>query len=179
MNDACRNESFVRLLVRHEHQVYSYILALLPNVTNADEVMQETSIVAWRKFDQFEPGTDFVRWVCQLARYEVLQFRERCARYRLHFSDEFVQAVASEAESHAGESDVRHHALEDCLTQLKSRDREIVRLRFESGASVKSVAQRMDRTSDAIYKALKRIRVALLRCVDRRLATEGEVAHGP
>ena len=45
-----------------------------------EDVFQAANLVLWRKFDQFEPGTNFFAWACQIIRYEVLKYREKYAR---------------------------------------------------------------------------------------------------
>ena len=55
-------EEFVGLLMGSQQRVFSYILTLLPNVADAQDVLQETSIVLWRRLAEYEPGTDFTAW---------------------------------------------------------------------------------------------------------------------
>ena len=70
-----RYEEFVRLFVAHEGRLRAFIRALLPTWADVDEVMQETSLVAWRKFARFERGTNFMAWAATIARFEAL---DRC-----------------------------------------------------------------------------------------------------
>lgn len=78
-------EQFVRLFAQYEGNVRAFVTSLLPNWEGVDEVMQETSIVLWRKFDEFDPdrpGSKFTDWAFMIARYEVLKYR----RKRRHLS---------------------------------------------------------------------------------------------
>ena len=54
-------EQFIRLFVAQEGRLRAFLRTLVPSLDELDEVMQETSLVAWRKFAQLEPGTDFLR----------------------------------------------------------------------------------------------------------------------
>src|SRR5262245_27195115 len=65
--DTQRNLRFVRLFAQHEHQVYAYIVSVLANWADADEVMQETSVALWEMFDDFQEGTSFCSWACRIA----------------------------------------------------------------------------------------------------------------
>ncbi len=49
------HEDFVRLFSRYEGNVRGFVTSLLPNWVGVDEVMQKTSLVMWRKSDQFDP----------------------------------------------------------------------------------------------------------------------------
>lgn len=173
MSTTQQTEEFVRLFTRHARQIHGYILSLRPNLADADEVFQETSVVLWRKFDQFEPGSDFLAWACRIAHFKVLSLYQKRQRDRLQFSEGFVEAVAAESTRQAPAQDLRQRALADCLDRLKPRDRDLLRRRYYDGASTKSVAEQVGRSADAIYKALRRIHEALFRCIDRKLNAEG------
>ena len=64
-------------------------------------------------------------------------------------------------------------ALDNCLQKLDEDQRELVRLRYYTGESLRVVAARSGRSPDAIYKKIQRIREALHRCISNRLAQEG------
>jgi RNA polymerase sigma-70 factor (ECF subfamily) len=144
----------------------------VPNPVEAEEILQETNLVIWRKCDTFREGTNFLAWASQIARYEVLKHRERWRRDRLHFSDEFVQRIAVEAERDAETLDRRRHALMACLSKLRKEDRDLIRRRYSPGENGKSVAEFLGRPVNSVYQSLGRIRRRLLECVRRRLATE-------
>ena len=70
-------EQFVRLIMRHDRAIRAYLRSLLPASTDVDEVMQEVGVVAWRKFGELDDPNNFRRWVCVIARYEVLMHRRK------------------------------------------------------------------------------------------------------
>ena len=72
-----RGEEFMALYSGHQRRLYLYVMTLLPASVDAEDVLQETNLVLWRKFDQYLPGTNFFAWACQITRYEVLKYRER------------------------------------------------------------------------------------------------------
>ena len=47
---------FIRLLMENERRIYAYILTLLGNGADAEDVLQETSIILWDKFAEFQPN---------------------------------------------------------------------------------------------------------------------------
>jgi RNA polymerase sigma-70 factor (ECF subfamily) len=167
-----RTEEFVRLLALHQRRVYSFILTLLPNRSDAEDVLQETSTILWRNFADFQQGTNFAAWACEIARRQVLAFHRR-RRHVLPMGAELVEVVAQEANARADELEERYLALEKCLEKLTPRDRDLIRRRYREGASVADVATAVERPVGGLYKAYQRIRAALLDCVDRTLAAEG------
>jgi RNA polymerase sigma-70 factor (ECF subfamily) len=171
--DLDREKQLMLLMTQHQRRIFSYIYALVPNRTSAEDILQETSLVVCEKFDQFRPGSDFVAWACQIAYWEVRRARQKFARAKVVFDQEVVDAVAQTAAEMAAEVDERHDALAHCLQRLNPRDRELVLSRYEPGGGVEVAAQRSGRSLEAAYKALGRLRKLLLDCVTNRLAMEG------
>ncbi len=170
------HERFVRLLTQNERKVYGYILSLVPNWADADEILQETNVRLWQQFDRYEPGTDFAAWASTVAYYQVLTFRKRASRQKVHVSQAFVEAVAGEFSAQQRRIGRREAALVDCLEGLNESARRLVELCYERGAAVCDVAGQLGRSVEATYKALSRVRQALHQCVDQKLASEGSQA---
>jgi len=167
-----RGRTFLRLYRTNERRIYGFILSLVPDWSEADDLMQETTMVMWSKFDTFEIGTDFAAWAICIARYQIMNYRKKKRNQRVQFSDEVLEAIDGRVVSAAEEMDALRDALRICLKKLSERDRQLIRLRYEPDASTKSVAERVGRRIDAVYKALNRIHVQLLYCIRHRLAME-------
>lgn len=165
-------EEFVQLFTSSQRRLYTFILSQIGNPVEAEEVLQETSLIIWRKFDRFELGTNFFAWACQIAKYEVLKFRERRGKEKLLFSDEFIRRVSAEAIHNADEMEARRHALTNCLGKLSPKDRELIQSRYAPGKSGKSVSQELGRPANSVYQSLGRIRRSLLECIRRQLTAE-------
>jgi len=172
MANSERIEEFVQLVTKHQQRVFLFIYSLVHNEVDADEVLQETNLVLWRKFDEFQAGTDFRAWAFQIAFHKVQAFRERQGRQKLRFGDVFQRKIAEVAAQSPDDYDEHRAALAGCLQKLPHRDRELIELRYQAAASVKSIARKTGRQVDAVYKALLRIRRLLYDCVRRTLAQE-------
>jgi RNA polymerase sigma-70 factor, ECF subfamily len=169
-----RHGRFLRLYTKHQHRILAYRYTLVPNRADAEDLFQETAVLLWEKFDQFEPGSDFVAWACRVAFLKASNHRKRLARSKLLFSDDVLAAVAERAIELAPELDDRRQALQECLRRLEDRDRRMIVARYEPDGNAQRAASASGRTIQAAYKALYRIRKALFDCVTLRLA-EGEV----
>jgi len=172
VSGADRTEEFVRFLGKYQQRVYSFILTLVPHWADADEILQETSTVLWRKFADFKPGSDFVHWANQVAYYEVLKFRRRQRRDALRFSDAFVEEVAAEAVNMTDVLQIQRDCLASCVKKLPDKDRTLIQMRYQEDASTKRVAEQLNRSVDSVYKSLSRVRRALLICVHRMMHAE-------
>jgi RNA polymerase sigma-70 factor, ECF subfamily len=171
--EAESRKRLVALLTRHQRQIFSYIYVLVHNRSDAEDLLQETSVVICEKFNDFREGTDFVAWACQIAYWRVRYSRQKYARSKVLFDQEIVDVVAKTAGEMTDELDERHEALAQCLQKLNSRDRELLLARYEPGGGVEDAARRSGRTVQTAYKALARLRKLLLDCVTTRIAHTG------
>jgi RNA polymerase sigma-70 factor (ECF subfamily) len=167
------SEEFVQLFTRNQRRLYLFILSQVANTQDAEEVLQETNLIVWSKYHQFDVTTNFFAWSAQIATYEVLKFRQRKHREKLRFTDEFVDAVAQEVLERSDELERRRHALEHCLQKLRPDDRKLIHRRYQPGERGKFVAEDLGRPANSVYQSLGRIRRTLLECMQRRLAAEG------
>ena len=169
-NEADSRKRLMALMTRHQRQIFAYIYTLVPDRHDAEDLLQETSLVVCEKFDDFTPGTDFVAWACQIAWWRIRYSRQKFARAKVIFDDDVLESVAHTASTMREELDERHEALAHCLQKLPPRDRELVLTRYEPGSDVAAAARRSGRSMDAAYKALNRLRKLLHDCVTNELA---------
>jgi RNA polymerase sigma-70 factor (ECF subfamily) len=156
---------FIQLLTSHQSRLYAYVLSLLGDRIQADDVMQETNAVLWRKADDFKLGTNFGAWMLKVAYFQVMAHRRRLTRDRLVFDDDFLQEIAEGAEQQCEEQGEKQRRLADCIGKLNRRYQELVRRRYTEGATVKSIATQSGQSENSIKQALFRARAALVECV--------------
>lgn len=172
MPNADQVEQFVRLFSAHQKQLHSYIVAIVPNRADADDILQETSAVLWRKFAQYEAGTHFGAWACRIAYFEILAFRRRNRVNALRLSDSCVELVSGHIVERSEELEARHRALVECLTKLRPTHRDLIAMRYGGGVTIKEVAEKIGRSVEGLYKTFRHIHRTLFECVDRTMARE-------
>ena len=162
-------ERFVRLFVEGQREILRYIIRLVPDIDDAHEILQDTAVDLWRKFDRYDPAFAFAPWACGFAFRRVLKHREQQARRARYLSIESLDLIAAERSEQDGILEDRRRALERCLQQLRDDDRLVVEHRYSRQMSVAKIAGTTGRNTSALYKALERIRRQLFECVNRRL----------
>ncbi len=172
--DDRQNEEFVRRFAETNHRIYAFVSTLVPHRADADEVFQQTSIVLWRKFGEFDPATDFVAWACRVAQFEVLNFRRVERRRPVTFDDALLATLADERSAAEPVLSRRGEALHNCLDELPADDRRLVEQCYADNAKINKVADQLGRSVHTLYKHLTRIRKWLGDCIDRRLAEEDD-----
>ena len=161
----------VQLLMKYQRRIFAYVHTLVPHRNDAEDILQETCLTICEKFAQFESGTNFYSWACQIAYWKVRAARKKFATSKVVFNQEVLDVVCETRGHMEKELDERHEALTRCLGKL-NRDRRMVLTRYESGSSVSQAAQVCGRTIQGAYKALTRIRKALFDCVSFELSLE-------
>lgn len=171
-HDKRQVDQFVRELTRHQPRVYAFIRALVPNYADAQEVLSETNATLWQRYETDSPICDFPAWACGVARIEVLRYRQRQSRDRLKFSEAFLEAVVDGFVQQAEALDARTTLLDECMGKLPETDRRLIQLKYYEEAPTDAIGNLVGRSTDAVYKALARIRRTLMKCIQRRLAGE-------
>ncbi|MDQ8207932.1 sigma-70 family RNA polymerase sigma factor [Coraliomargarita sp. SDUM461003] len=166
-------EDFVRLYSMHESKVRAYVRAGLPTIEDVNEVMQEVSLVAWRKFSTLEDAEGFGRWMCVIARYEILKYRRSKARDRLVLDEDLLSLIADEGVEETSERAAEIQALQKCIRKLPEKYRGLVIKAYTPDQSKKKLAAEIGKTPAALYQLLSRLRLTLLNCVQGKLANEG------
>lgn len=170
-----RHEQFVALFVRHEAAIHSFVLTLLPDVADAEEVVQQASLTMWRRFDQFTPGTSFRNWAFQVAKYTAMNYLTKARRDRHRFGAELLDMLADRAAERSEQLELQRRALAYCVEQLPEEDRKVLAGCYAESATIRAFAESLGRTSNSVYKHLNRLRAGLLKCVQARLGLEGAV----
>ncbi len=165
-----RQEEFVGLLSEHDRGVMLFILSLVPNWADAEEIHQETNIKLWQEFGKFQSGSDFGKWARTIARYQVLAFIKREQRNWLRMNQQAMDLVATKVAVMADQEKTRPVMLAECVEELSSSSRKLVRLHYTVGKKIRDIARELKCTPDAVYKTLQRVRLELRRCVDRKLS---------
>jgi RNA polymerase sigma-70 factor, ECF subfamily len=163
-------ERFLQLFRRNEERIFGFILKLLPNFSLAEDIMQDTMMIMWRKFDDFEEGTCFAAWGMQIARYKVMEFHQHNKKHIVvHFNDEILKELTTD-DSSVGSKNRYLVALHGCVNKLKDQNKEIVMLRYLKEMSSKQVSVQMGVSTNVIYKNIAKIHYLLQECVEKTLS---------
>jgi RNA polymerase sigma-70 factor, ECF subfamily len=167
--ETVHTEQLVRLLMKHQEDLFRYIFSLLPHEEDARDVLQETSVSLYRKFAEYDHEKPFLAWAYGFAYLEVLKQRERNERGTRHMKEELVEMLSRERQEQETELHERLAALDHCLEQLPPMDRELIRLRYHSGTPVDDLVTQLGTSRRTFFRNLDRVRRALLECINRKL----------
>jgi RNA polymerase sigma-70 factor len=168
-----RQGQITRLLMRYRTALYGYIFASVRNHTDAEDIFQNVSVAVTESFEQLRDEAGFLPWAHEIARRRILEHRRRSCR-ELVCDPELLRKLSDAAEriEERESSSREREALLACLEGLPNGSRRLIAMRYDGSGDANTLASRLGRTVQSVYAQVKRIKVALRECVQRRLRLE-------
>lgn len=166
-------ENLILLLTQHQEALFRYIFSLVPCEADARDILQETSVALFRKFDQYDATRPFLPWAYRFAYLQVQKHREKSARSPLLFSEDVMDLLANERTHIEPQLDERLRLLDGCLGKLSPQDKELVTSRYALRQSAEDMMQRFDMSRRTLFRNLEMLRQRLHECVSHQLQSEG------
>ena len=163
-----RTEEYLALLNEYGKKINGYVFSLVKDSALAEDILQETRLLMWKNFYQYESNTNFLAWGRKMAFYQILFHRRKVKKYPTSLSDEVLVTIADEIENM--ETDSRHQALETCIQKLSETHRKIILMRYYDNLSIETIADNIQRPEGGIYRVLSRIRASLNECIQKNIS---------
>jgi RNA polymerase sigma-70 factor (ECF subfamily) len=174
IDHATRQAEVVRLLTRHHTTLYAYIYTCVRSHHDAEDILQNVSVAVMEAMDHLTDVSGFLPWAREIARRCVLAYWRKYHRER-PLDPELLTQLAEAADELERERPTALHseALMACLEKLPPQSKRLIVMRYdgESGDCT-GLARQLGRSVQSIYAQIKRIKIALRNCVERRLALE-------
>ena len=169
---AGRRDAFEELVRRHADRLYAVILRFTGEPGEAEEVVQEAFLRAWRGIDRFERRSQFFTWLCRIGLNEAKRRAGRSPAAEplsveegaLEQTADFTHAPEPRAEQH----DLRE-VLERAVRALPAGYRAPLILRDVEGLSTEQAAGVMGLKEAAFKSRLHRARLTVRDAVDAYL----------
>ena len=168
-------EVFEVLMRQNAGHLMAFIRAMVRNESLAEDVFQETLLVAWRRFESFDRARPFGPWLRGIAHLTALAMFRKGKR-EVVVDSKVVEALEVRAEAlERAWIGLEHDPLETlqaCVEQLPERYRDAVEILYRGDRSVAEVAAATEMGMEAAKKRLQRARHLLADC----LRTKGVLA---
>ncbi|MEW2460749.1 MULTISPECIES: RNA polymerase sigma factor [Microbacterium] len=161
---AAGDEGAFRELYRaHVRPVYWIAQGILASPADAEDVTQETFVVAWRKLPGLElQGESILPWLATICRFQAANRLRQRRRDRAHTADAVDEDLASTV---SVEEQVITAALAARIAAevgtLSELDREIFRLCAAEGYAYQAAAEELGVTHAVVRNRLSRVRTQL------------------
>ena len=163
-------ERFLTLFMQSQAMIKAFVLAMVRDRDLCDDIMQEVALILWKQFDRFDVSRSFGAWARGIAANTVLKTWRQNRRAPVLLSDEAVLEVLEAYDATEPERGSEKKALSQCIAELPERSRQLLALRYERAMQLKDLAREIGSTFHAVNKSLSRVRQALARCIEKRLA---------
>lgn len=154
----------------HQPRLRAYIRSLVLDEHISKDILQETNVTLLKKSRDFTVGTNFTAWAFRVAYFEVLTWRRKQGRNRIHLDTELVESLAETIDTVSPDYDKRLAALTACIDELPERQQMIVRRKYLNEESVQDIAKDLGFRANAASQLLFRARTGLFKCITRKLA---------
>ena len=169
MNQPENDQRFTELLQQHHTRLFGYLYAIVHDLNDAEDLYQQTSLVLWKKFGEYQEGTSFFNWAMTAARYEMLNFM-RVRKRRQQFSSELRASLSNEFDELNDDLlQARLEALQHCKELLGDNDRHVLEACYGNKRSFSETADHLGRSPKSVYRSLERSREMLMKCIEDRL----------
>lgn len=162
---------FLEHFAAHEPAIRAYIRRLVPLQSDADDILQETVVVLWQKYADFDPTGEFRAWAFGIAKMKVLSWCRDHARNRVALAPDLLNLIADESLAAEPYLEKQRHALNTCKQKLPPDQRELLMKAYQPESSIESIAAESGRTVKAFYQWLYRVRRKLMTCIKKELKT--------
>ena len=169
---AATQQRFLSLFLRSEREVFRYVAARVPSVADAEDIVQQTALALWEKFDAYDPDQPFTPWACRFALNKARQWINRRQRWQALLAGGLAEELARRREELRPEMERRLVHLERCLDKLPREQRTLVEGYYYRRTGIEALAVESKRTVEATYKMLQRVRHALECCVENAAQQE-------
>src|ERR1700756_330813 len=161
--------AFRELVEPYRHALEVHIYRMLGSAQDAEDLVQETLLRAWRALDGFEPRAQFQTWLYRIATNACLDELERRPR-RPEPVDPFPDHAALDSDSPTYDPAARYAiregmelALMRAIQELPGRQRAVLIFRDVLGWTAPEVAELLESTVASVNSALQRARATIAR----------------
>jgi RNA polymerase sigma-70 factor (ECF subfamily) len=170
---AGEEEGFRVLVERHSRSVFHLAYRMTGNEHDAEEIVQETFLRAYRRLSQFQSRSSFSTWIYRIATncsLDLMRSRRGPETATLAGGSEpgdVIERLPAEdptPERLAFSSEVQQQVAA-ALNELSALERAVFVLRHFEGKSIEEIAQVVDRQADAtkqsLFRAVQKLRRSL------------------
>ncbi|MBN1763888.1 MAG: sigma-70 family RNA polymerase sigma factor [Sedimentisphaerales bacterium] len=167
MDEQSKNsDGFLNHLMHKQMRIYAFILSMVRNYQDADDILQDTVNTMWQKYAESQPIHDFVAWGIQIAYYKIMDFRKKQkGNIHIQYTDQLFEKMLPVTRETDRYSDKRLDKLKKCLKKLGPRQSKFVELRYYQDLKPRQIASLLGLSILNVYKIMSRIHSQLLDCV--------------
>ncbi len=160
---------FAALVHEHADMLLAFIRATIRDPATVDDIFQETLLITWRRFDDYDPAKPLAKWLRGIARKLILAHYSRQKTNPVYCQDTVLQVLDDRIDyidQKPGDSwNDKVFALSHCLDRLAPSLRQCIELFYHDARKTEEIAKVLQCSREAIKKRLQRARRVLAECL--------------
>ncbi len=165
-------DAYADIVRQYQHEVWRIAAFALRDTAATEDLVQQVFVSVYQSLHRYEPGRDLGAWIRTSARNQVrkeLRAKQRDRHKRLRYG-QWLEAHFEGATEPGGEPDAQQQALRRCRKRLSPAALQALELRYDQAQGFEAIAETLGRTVAATRQLLSRTRLALRKCIERRMA---------
>ena len=156
--EAGREEAFRELVERHSPMVFRVAYRITGNESDAEDVVQEAFLKAYRNFDSYDSRASFSTWIYRIALNAAISWTRKQDRHQR--GKQPLEVVDGLLAASAAEADPRVEWLYRQIARLKDVDRSVALLMLD-GFAYREIAAIAGISEGNVAVKINRIKMAL------------------
>jgi len=172
------HEAFAELVKRYERRIFSLALQMTKNASEAEEIVQEAFVRAWKNLPRFQGGSSFYTWIYRITHNLAIDhFRRRKRRPTSEFEErihsdtvddgQMAPSLALTNPFKAAANAELKRTIERALGELSEPHRRIVFLREYEELAYEEIATLLEipkgTVMSRLFHARRKLKEALIR----------------
>ncbi|QNN22191.1 sigma-70 family RNA polymerase sigma factor [Planctomycetales bacterium ZRK34] len=163
-------QQIVTTLLRERLAILTRIDAVLGDIHQAEDVLQDLSLAALDKRDSIEDLDHLRHWLRKVARDMAVDVIRRAGRRPAVLDASVLDRLETHWQRFDGlEAAEVQQILQHCIQQLSPYNRQLIEQRYRNNLTGRSLAEALGRPVNTVKVALTRAHRTLLNCLRRRL----------
>jgi len=160
---------------KYQHAFVGYAYGLLRDWALAEDAVQEAFLVLMQKWEEFKPELGVYGWARKMVYYKVQEL-SRSRRREHALKDDDLQTLVQESldghldEAEGAKYDPLMKAYQLCMAKLDKGAAELLTRYYWENLPGEKIAEKFNRSVNAVWLSLSRIRKSLRDCISRTQA---------
>jgi RNA polymerase sigma-70 factor (ECF subfamily) len=164
-----KTKEIALLWMAAQPSVLAFIRSAVPQLSDAEDVLQETARHIVDRFEDYDSARPFQPWAMGIARFKAMEWRRKQGQRDLPFKDEAIEAIHAAYVERCEDWSNVGHAIDECIKKAPPAMENLLVLRFIENLKPAEIARRLRSTANSVSVRLSRARDALQDCIRKRL----------
>ena len=167
---AGNKSDFEYIWIRYNKQIYAYVLKIVKNIDDADDILQDTFIKAYTAINSYNRAYPFPAWLYKIASNTCIDYFRRkrirpialgMMQHNQSSIQDLLPDTSTKVDINLSNSETRNH-LYKAIDTLPDRYKDIIQLRHFEEMTYEEISKKMDVPLSTVKISLFRARKMLL-----------------